>query len=56
MELNTAESIALGREVHRAFGSWQAALDAAQRNSSGVYVITRDALARAAAKTDSRHR
>lgn len=48
MQLNTAKSIALGRKVHDAFGSWRAARAAAVRNDDGVYVLTWDAVKKAA--------
>jgi len=44
MQLNTEASIDLGRQVHRAFGSWRKALDAARKDGDGVYRIPRASL------------
>lgn len=39
MQLNTPKSIALGRKVHRAFGSWQKAREAATKAEDGTYCL-----------------
>jgi hypothetical protein len=39
MQLNTPKSIELGRQVHRKFGSWKKALEAAVKTEDGVYRI-----------------
>ena len=52
MQLNTAQSIDLGRRVHRAFGSWKAAREAAVKTADGVYRIRRETLDRAEAGAD----
>ncbi len=39
MQLNTEESIDLGRRVHRTFGSWKKAREAATKTDDGVYRI-----------------
>jgi hypothetical protein len=42
MQLNTPKAIELGRQVHRAFGSWQKAREAAVVTADGTYRIDRD--------------
>ncbi len=44
MQLNTAKSIELGRRVHRHFGSWEKALEAAVKTEDGVYRIGPESL------------
>ena len=39
MQLNTEKSIDLGRRVHRVFGSWKKAREAAIKTDDGVYRI-----------------
>lgn len=39
MQLNTEQSIDLGRRVHRVFGSWKKAREAATKTDDGVYRI-----------------
>ena len=51
MQLNTAQFIDLGRRVHRAFGSWKAAREAAVKTDDGVYRIRRETLDEAEAET-----
>ncbi len=53
MQLNTNWSIELGRQVHRAFGSWQKAREAAVRGDYGVYRISRDRLERSPAEPNA---
>ncbi|HUD90072.1 hypothetical protein [Sphingobium sp.] len=49
MQLNSAQALKLGREVHETFGSWRKAREAAvQRN--GVYVIDREKIRAARAE------
>jgi len=54
MQLNTTDSIDLGRKVHRAFGSWKNAREAAVRTEDGVYRIERNRLDEAAAAKNPR--
>jgi hypothetical protein len=51
MQLNTTESIDLGRQVHRAFGSWKKAREAATKTNDGVYRLNKDQLLTAAKST-----
>lgn len=44
MQLNTDKSIDLGRQVHRTFGSWRKAREAAVKTDDGVYRIARERL------------
>ena len=48
MQLNTEESIDLGRRVHRTFGSWKKAREAAVKTDDGIYRIANAQLAKAA--------
>ncbi len=52
MQLNTVKSIKLGRRVHRRFGSWEKALEAAVKTENGVYRIAPEALAEPTASPD----
>jgi hypothetical protein len=44
MQLNTEKSIDLGRQVHRTFGSWRKAREAAVKSDDGVYRISSEHL------------
>lgn len=49
MQLNTEKSIDLGRQVHRTFGSWKKAREAAIKSDDGVYRIPEDRITQAPA-------
>jgi hypothetical protein len=53
MQLNTTESIDLGRQVHRAFGSWKKAREAATKTDNGVYRLDKEQLVKAAKRNQS---
>lgn len=48
MQLNTAQSISLGRRVHNTFGSWRRARELAVRTADGVYKLDDSAVAQVA--------
>ncbi len=52
MQLNTTKSIELGRQVHRRFGSWKKAREAAVKTADGVYRIGPEYLNDATASSD----
>jgi hypothetical protein len=39
MDLNSTKAKLLGERIHRAFGSWQKAREAARRDADGAYLV-----------------
>jgi hypothetical protein len=52
MQLNTTKSIELGRQVHRKFGSWKKAFEAAVKTDDGVYRIRPERLTETTTSSD----
>ncbi|WP_200956571.1 hypothetical protein [Sphingomonas sp. Root720] len=48
MQLNTTQSISLGRRVHSTFGSWQRARELSVRTADGVYKLDESAVTKVA--------